>query len=184
MADTIKAVDYYYITSSDKPGAGAKMLDPFRKAGVSFLAVHAFPSGKNRVQVDFVPAKNSAFLRAARGAKLRVSAKKKAFLVQGTDRAGALAGVMAKLGAAAPLSSQCLSVPAPPSPPPHFPARTPQESPESPRRPGLFAGAAFLARMSVKTVDIPSRTSIQGCRGRTSRPPGPAAGGRERIRLG
>ena len=100
MADTIKAVDYYYITSSDKPGAGAKMLDPFRKAGVSFLAVHAFPSGKNRVQVDFVPAKNSAFLRAARGAKLRVSAKKKAFLVQGSDRAGALAGVMAKLGAA------------------------------------------------------------------------------------
>jgi hypothetical protein len=100
MADVIKAVDYYYITSPDKPGAGAKMLDPFRKAGVSFLAVHAFPSGKNRVQVDFVPAKNSAFLRAARGANLRVSPKKKAFLVQGADRAGAMAGIMAKLGAA------------------------------------------------------------------------------------
>ncbi|MBI3025414.1 MAG: hypothetical protein HYY66_07045 [Candidatus Tectomicrobia bacterium] len=92
MADVIKAVDYYYITSPDKPGAGAKMLDPFRKAGVSFLAVHAFPEGK-RVQVDFVP-------RAARRARLRVSKKKKAFLVQGTDRAGALAGVMARLGAA------------------------------------------------------------------------------------
>lgn len=100
MADTIRVVDYYYVTSSDKPGAGAKMLDPFRKAGVSFLAVHAFPSGKGRVQVDFVPVRGSAFLRAARGAKLRVSKKKKAFLVQGNDRAGALAGVMAKLGGA------------------------------------------------------------------------------------
>ena len=99
MADVIKAVDYYYITSPDKPGAGAKMLDPFRKAGVSFLAVHAFPEGKG-VQVDLVPAKGAAFLRAARRARMRVSKKKKAFLVQGTDRAGALAGVMAKLGAA------------------------------------------------------------------------------------
>ncbi|MBI2131540.1 MAG: hypothetical protein HYT99_01750 [Candidatus Tectomicrobia bacterium] len=99
MADVIKVVDYYYITSPDKPGAGAKMLDPFRKAGVSFLAVHAFPEGK-RVQVDFVPVKGGAFLRAARRARLRVSKKKKAFLVQGTDRAGALAGVMARLGAA------------------------------------------------------------------------------------
>mgnify|MGYP001612554740 FL=1 len=99
MADTVKMVDYYYVKSPDRPGAGAKMLAPFRKAGVSFLAVHAFPEGKG-VQVDLVPANRAAFLRAARRARLRVSAKKKAFLVQGNDRAGALAGVLAKLAGA------------------------------------------------------------------------------------
>jgi hypothetical protein len=97
MADTIRTVDYYNIMSPDKPGAGAKSLEPFRKAGVSFLAVHAFPEGK-RVQVDLVPAKRADFLRVARREKLRVSAKKKAFLVQGTDRPGALAKILGALG--------------------------------------------------------------------------------------
>jgi len=99
MADTIRTVDYYNIMSSDRPGAGARMLEPFRKAKVSFLAVHAFPEG-SRVQVDFVPAKGSDFLRVARREGVKLGPKKKAFLVQGTDRPGALAGVLGALGEA------------------------------------------------------------------------------------
>ncbi len=99
MADTIRTVDYYYATSTDAPGTGARILGHFRKGRVSFLAVHAFPVGK-RVQVDFVPKDSRAFLRVARRARVRISKKKRAFLVQGSDRAGALASVLDKLGAA------------------------------------------------------------------------------------
>ncbi len=93
MADRVRAVDYYHVRTPDKPGAGAKILALFRKERVSFTAVHAFPDGK-RVQVDFVPKDGRKFLRVARKAKLRVSKKKSAFMVEGTDRAGALARVL------------------------------------------------------------------------------------------
>ena len=93
MADRVRAVDYYHIRMPDKPGAGAGILALFRKERVSFNAVHAFPDGK-RVQVDFVPKDGRKFLRVARKAKLKVSKKKNAFMVEGTDRAGALARVL------------------------------------------------------------------------------------------
>jgi hypothetical protein len=99
MADTIRKVTYYYTTISDKPGEGARLLDGLRKAGVNLLALHAFPSAR-RAQVDFVPSDASVFLAAAKGAKLKLSKPKTAFLVDGDDRVGALAGVLARLGAA------------------------------------------------------------------------------------
>jgi hypothetical protein len=99
MADTIRTVTYYYTTIPDKPGEGVRLLDVLRRAGVNLLAVHAFPSAR-KAQVDFVPADAALLTAAARGAKIKLSKPKTAFLLDGEDRVGVLAGVLGRLGAA------------------------------------------------------------------------------------
>src|SRR2546430_10974365 len=98
MADSIRRVSYYYTTISDKPGEGARLLETFRSAGVNLLAFHAFPSAR-KAQVDFVPSDSALFTAAAKGAKIKLSKPKTAFLIDGDDRVGALAGILARLGA-------------------------------------------------------------------------------------
>jgi hypothetical protein len=99
MPDTIRKVDYYYITAPDKPGEGAKVFSALRDAGVNLLAVHAFPSAR-RSQIDVVPADAVAFLAAAKSAGLKVSKPKTVFLIEGDDRVGAIVPTLSRLGAA------------------------------------------------------------------------------------
>ena len=99
MADTIRVVDYYYTTTPDKAGEGAKQLGILRSARTNLLAMSAFPS-KRKIQVDFVPSDSAAFLAAAKAAKVKLSKAKKVILIQGDDRIGAIQEVLAKLAAA------------------------------------------------------------------------------------
>lgn len=99
MADTVREVNYYYVTTSDRPGQGAAVLSIFRDAGVNLLAAHAFPSGR-RAQIDLVPENARAFTAAARKAKLKLSPRKRAFLIEGADRVGAIAEILEKTAAA------------------------------------------------------------------------------------
>ena len=99
MADTIRRVSYFYTTISDKPGEGARLLESMRSGGVNLLAFHAFPSAR-KAQVDFVPADAGLLTAAAKGAKIKLSKPKTAFLIEGDDRVGALAGVMARVRSA------------------------------------------------------------------------------------
>jgi hypothetical protein len=99
MADTIRKVSYYYTTISDKPGEGVRLLDVLKRAGVNLLALHAFPSAR-KAQVDLVPADATLLTAAAQGAKIKLSKPKTAFLLDGEDRVGVLAGVLGRLGAA------------------------------------------------------------------------------------
>jgi len=99
MPDTIRRVDYYYTTTADKPGAGARVLGVFRDAGVNLLAFHAFPSAR-RTQLDFVPASATAFLAAAQAATIKLSKPKTVFLFEGDDRIGAMAAILGRLAAA------------------------------------------------------------------------------------
>lgn len=99
MADTIRKVDYYYTTAPNKPGEGARVLGLLRDAGVNLLAFTGFPSGR-RSQLDFVPADAAALVAACRAAKVKLSPRKTAFLIDGDDRVGAAADIMGKLGAA------------------------------------------------------------------------------------
>jgi len=96
MADTVQRVQYFYIEAPDKPGEGAKLLTMLKEAGVSLLAFSGFPKGR-RAQIDFIPADPAAFRVAARKAKLKLVGPKTGFLVQGEDRRGAVAELMAKL---------------------------------------------------------------------------------------
>jgi hypothetical protein len=99
MAVRCRFVDYYAVRLADRPGTGARTLGIFRSARVPLAAVHAFPQGRG-CQMDLVPIRSAPFLRAARKAKLALSRRKRAILVEGDDRTGALAGVLDAIAAA------------------------------------------------------------------------------------
>lgn len=96
MPDTIRVVEYYYVQTPDKPGEGARVLRHLKDAGVNLLAFHAFPSGR-RAQLNFVPADPAALEAAARQAKWKLVGPKRAFLIGGADRTGALVEHYARL---------------------------------------------------------------------------------------
>lgn len=96
MATTVRAVDYFATDIPDKPGEGARALEALRDSGVNLLALSAFPRGR-RSQVDFIAEDSGKLKAAARRAGLKLRAKKTAFLIQGEDKPGAVAEVIAKL---------------------------------------------------------------------------------------
>jgi len=95
---SIRKADYYTVKVSQRPGAGAELLAAMKAAGVNLLAFTGFPSGGG-AQVDFMPDNSVKFRRAAKKANLRVSKRKTVFLARGSDRVGALTGVLGKLAA-------------------------------------------------------------------------------------
>jgi hypothetical protein len=99
MAETIRKVQYFYITAPDRAGEGARALATLREAGVNLLAFSGFPAGR-RAQLDFVPEDPRAFRAAARRAGWKVTGPKAAFLVEGDDRTGVCAEILGKLAAA------------------------------------------------------------------------------------
>ena len=99
MADTIRLADYFYVEASDRPGEGVRILEHLKGAGVNLTALHAFPAGR-KTQVDFVPTSATEFKAAAKAAKWKVVGPKKAFIIEGEDRVGALADHLRKLGEA------------------------------------------------------------------------------------
>jgi hypothetical protein len=99
VPETIRRVDYYYVTAPDKPGEGARIFSALRDAGVNLLAAHAFPTAR-KSQIDVVPADTVAFLSAAKNAGLKLSKPKAMFLIEGDDRVGALTSTLSRLGTA------------------------------------------------------------------------------------
>ena len=96
MADSVRVVEYFYVSAPQKPGVGAALLNELRQAGVNLLALSGFPSGRG-AQIDFIPEDGAAFRAAAKKAKWKVTGPKKAFLLAGDDRPGAIAEVLQKL---------------------------------------------------------------------------------------
>lgn len=97
MADKARRVDYWYVTVPDRPGEARKVLSPFKQENVNMLAQLAFPTGDGQSQLNLVPENGDAFRNAAAKAGLKLSDSKRAFLIQGDDRAGAVADTLAKL---------------------------------------------------------------------------------------
>jgi hypothetical protein len=100
MAQAVRKIDYYYVSVSDKPGEAACILTYLQEAGVNLLGFSGFPEGARKAQLDFLPEDPAAFAKAARKAGLKLSKKKTGFLIQGEDRPGAVAGLLAKLAGA------------------------------------------------------------------------------------
>jgi prephenate dehydratase len=100
MADVVKRIEYYYTTVPDRAGAGAKILNALKAARVNLLAFSGFPGSAGRAQLDFFPSNQRAFLAVARKAGIKLVGPKTAFLIQGQDRAGAIASIADKLGKA------------------------------------------------------------------------------------
>jgi hypothetical protein len=100
MADSVRGVDYYYVTIPDAPGEGQRVLSALKESGVNLLAFLGFPLGGGQSQIDLVPEDPQLLREAAEHAGVTLSEAKRAFLVQGDDRAGAVADTTAKLTAA------------------------------------------------------------------------------------
>ena len=100
MADTTRGVDYYYVTVPDAPGEGQRILAALRDSGVNLLAYLGFPVEGGRSQLDLVPEDAGSLEGVAERLGLTLSEAKRAFLIQGDDRVGAVADVVGKLAEA------------------------------------------------------------------------------------
>jgi hypothetical protein len=100
MPDTVRGVDYYYVTVTDAPGEGQRILSALKDRGVNLLAFLGFPLGGGQSQIDLVPEDPESLRAAAEQAGVTLSEAKRAFLIQGDDRAGAVADTLAKLAEA------------------------------------------------------------------------------------
>ncbi len=97
MATTIRRVSYFYLSVGDQPGDAYKLLTQLAELGVNLLAFTAIPVGPMRTQLTLFPEDRLKMEDAARKAGLSLDGPHSAFLVQGDDELGALAGVHAKL---------------------------------------------------------------------------------------
>jgi hypothetical protein len=97
MADTVRGVEYYYVTIPDAPGEGQRILSALKESGVNLLAFLGFPLGGGQSQLDLVPEDPQALREAAEQAGATLSEAKRAFLIQGDDRVGAVADTTVKL---------------------------------------------------------------------------------------
>jgi len=100
MAINIRRVDYFYTTVKDQPGEAHKLLSQLADQGVNLLAFTAVPVGPMHTQFSLFPADSRATADAASKAGIELDGPYPAFLVQGDDELGALAGIHERLGAA------------------------------------------------------------------------------------
>lgn len=91
----LRKISYFTVEVPQKSGQGLRILAALRDAGVNLLSYSGFPS-RGKAQLDFVPDKPARFKAVVRKLKLKVSARKTAFLFIGDDRIGALTGILAK----------------------------------------------------------------------------------------
>ena len=99
MADRVQRVEYFYVQVPNKPGEGARLLGALQEGGINLLAFSGFPEGRGS-QLDFVPTDPAAFRQFARKAKWKLTGPKRAFLISGEDRVGAVAETHQRLAAA------------------------------------------------------------------------------------
>ena len=99
MATNIRKTAYFSMKTPNRAGQGARLLSGLTAHGVNLVAFTGFPNA-GRAQVDFIPYDVAKFMRAARKLGLKVSKKKTVFLAQGSDRAGAIAAICARLARA------------------------------------------------------------------------------------
>ena len=90
MADTVRKVTYCYVKVPNRPGNGETVLSELCDDDVNLVAYTGFPASGGMAQLDFVADSLGPVRRVARRLGLRVSGAKKAFVIQGEDRPGAL----------------------------------------------------------------------------------------------
>ena len=97
MANKVSKVKYCYVTTSSRAGQGAQVLEVLADADIDLLAVTGFPTKGGKAQIDLIGDDMAAIRRVARENGWRLSKIKKAFLIQGDDRVGAVYRQLQKL---------------------------------------------------------------------------------------
>jgi hypothetical protein len=99
MADVIRKVEYFKVMVPNKVGIAGKYLAALKAGRVNLLGFAGFPRA-GRAQLDFIPQNGAAFRKALRKAGLSAGKGKVVFLVNGSDRPGALEAIASKVSAA------------------------------------------------------------------------------------
>ncbi|MBI4584812.1 MAG: hypothetical protein HY717_12425 [Planctomycetes bacterium] len=100
MPDEIRRVQYVYLLVKDQAGEGAQVLAALKSAGINLLAFTGFPAKAGRAQIDVVAEDLEGVKRVAKANQWKLSPVKRAFLVSGEDRVGAVADWFGQLAAA------------------------------------------------------------------------------------
>ena len=100
MPDTVRSVEYHYVTVADAPGEVQTVLSAIKDSGINLLAFLGFPAGAGQAQIDLVPEDAASLRAAAERAGVTLSEAKRAFLIQGDDRVGAVSEITGKLAEA------------------------------------------------------------------------------------
>jgi len=97
MAELIRVVDYFTTVVHDRPGEGSWILSRIQEAGVTLAGACGFPLGRGRAQLSLIPMEPGALVAAAEACEFGLSRAKRAFLIQGEIRPGAVAGIYHRL---------------------------------------------------------------------------------------
>jgi hypothetical protein len=97
MAHSIRRVDYFNTTIQDRPGEAYKLLAQMAEMGLNMVAFTAVPVGPTHTQLTIFPEDSGRTVSAAQRAGMRMDGPHPAFLVQGDDELGALAGIHQEL---------------------------------------------------------------------------------------
>ena len=97
MTDSVQTVEYFDVIVDDEAGAVQGVLAALGDADVNLLAFLGFPAGGGKSQVDLVPEDPAELKAAAAQLDLALGAPKKAFLIQGDERVGAVADITSTL---------------------------------------------------------------------------------------
>jgi hypothetical protein len=90
MPEKARIVEYFYARVRHSPGEGRRLLEHLSEKGVNLIAFTGFPAGEDLAQLDFFPEEVEALKSAAADAGIELVGPRKAFLIQGDDRLGAL----------------------------------------------------------------------------------------------
>jgi hypothetical protein len=93
MTTQVRRCNYYYTTVQDQPGEGFRLLNRLAELGVDLLAFTGIPVGPLRTQFTLFPADEAQFKAAAEKMRVTIDGPHAAFLAQGDDELGALAGI-------------------------------------------------------------------------------------------
>ncbi|HEY8256918.1 MAG TPA: hypothetical protein VIG08_04625 [Gemmatimonadales bacterium] len=97
MADRVRKVSYCYPTVPHRAGQGARVLGALKAAGVDLLVFHGFPARGGKAQLDLFTDDMATVRKVAAKNGWRLSSVKRAFLIQGSDKPGAVHRHLTKL---------------------------------------------------------------------------------------
>ena len=86
----VRRIKYCYVTVPNRAGQGARVLAELKDAKVNLLAYSGFPTRRGMSQLDLVAKSVVPIKRMTRKNGWRLSKVKRGFLIQGTDRVGAV----------------------------------------------------------------------------------------------
>ena len=80
MDDQVRIVDCYYVTVSDRPGEGSRLLEYLSESGLNLTAFTAVPTGRDATQICLVTEYPEVLKKAAASAGAELAGPKKGFL--------------------------------------------------------------------------------------------------------